>query len=130
MNIVRIAKYIVSGVIGLSVNLGLYHALVEYAHMPYLFGSVIAIACSTAVGFLLQKFWTFEEDTLARVQAQFALYALVALVNIILNTLIVYVLTGQLGLYYLYAQAIGAAIVAVWSFFAYNMIFKKSSVLS
>lgn len=127
MGTARVAKYLVTGLIGMSVNLGLYRALVEYVHVHYLTGSIIAVSCSTIVGFLLQKYWTFGERTHERVHTQFALYIGVALLNIGLNTFIVYLLAGKLGVYYLLAQAIAAAFVAFWSFFVYRSIIFASA---
>lgn len=122
MNTVRITKYLMTGIIGITVNLGLYRILIEYLHVHYLAGSLIAVTCSTIVGFIFQKYWTFEERTHADAPMQFLMYAFVAVVNIGLNTLIVYVLTGLWGAYYLLSQAAGAAAIALWSFFAYREI--------
>lgn len=126
MDIARIVKYLMTGGIGITVNLGLYHVLVAYAHMHYLAGSIVAVSCSTVVGFLLQKFWTFEERTTDTAHTQFALYTILAVCNIGLNTLIVYALAGLMHVHYLAAQGFAAAVVAVWSYFLYReVVFKK-----
>lgn len=127
MDTARVARYLATGLIGISVNLGLYRVLVEYAHVHYLTGSIIAVSCSTVVGFVLQKYWTFGERTHERVHTQFMLYIVVALANIGLNTFIVYLLAGKLGVYYLVAQAVAAALVAFWSFFVYRSIIFASA---
>lgn len=116
----RIARYLATGAIGLVVNLGSYHLLVAFARISYLPGSMIAIALSTVVGFLLQKYWTFGERSHATAPRQFALYAALALWNLGLNTLIVFALVEYFALHYLIAQTIGAGVVAVSSFFAYH----------
>ena len=122
----RTLRYLVSGSIGLSVNLGLYRALVQFVHAQYLVGSVIAVSVSTIVGFLLQKYWTFEERSHERAPLQFTLYALIAILNIGLNTLVVFILVNTLGAHYLLAQATAAGVVALGSFFVYReVIFKK-----
>jgi putative flippase GtrA len=123
----RIIRYLTSGVVGVSVNLGLYRLLVEYAVTGKIAGSIIAVTCSTVVGFCMQKYWTFGERNLERTHTQFALYALLAGTNICLSTMIVFVLIAFFNIYYLLAQTIAAAVLAGVSFFLYrDLIFKAS----
>jgi len=116
----KVVRYLGTGCVGLFVNLGSYHLLVAALGVPYLPGSMIAIALSTVVGFLLQKYWTFAERSRADAPRQFALYAGLALWNLALNTGIVFLLVEYAALHYLIAQAIGAGVVAVSSFFVYH----------
>lgn len=126
MRRMRVIRFITTGGIGISVNLGLYYLLVHFIGAHYLAGSIIAVTCSTIVGFLLQKFWTFEEKTTDTAHVQFMFYSLVAILNIGLNTLIVYILAGVLTMHYLLAQGAAGGIVAVWSYFIYReLIFKR-----
>lgn len=121
----RIIKFLTTGLIGISVNLGVFHASYLYG-IPYLVGSVSGILSSMSVGFVLQKYWTFEDSASKHVHTQFVFYALLAFGNLALNTGIVYVLVDKVGVYYLLAQAIGAAFVAVDSFFMYRTFIFKS----
>ncbi len=120
----RIIKFLITGAIGISVNLGVFHVLYILG-VPYLVGSMTGLLISMGVGFVLQKYWTFEEPSSERARSQFVQYALLALGNLALNTGIVYVLVDKLGMYYLLAQTIGAATIAIDSFFIYRaFIFK------
>lgn len=116
----KVARYLMTGCVGLIVNLGSYHLLVAVFGVPYLVGSMIAIVLSTVVGFLLQKYWTFGERSHAAAPRQFALYAALALWNLGLNTLIVFALVEYFALHYLIAQAIGSGVLAVSSFLLYH----------
>jgi putative flippase GtrA len=79
----------------------------------------------------MQKYWTFTEKSSTQTGKQFALYVAIAGVNIGANTLIVYILTGLLGLHYLIAQFIGASVVAIWSYFLYrHILFKSKTILA
>jgi putative flippase GtrA len=120
----RILKFLIAGGIGVSINLGFFHVLYVLG-VPYLLGSIIAVLLSMVVGFLLQKYWTFEDRLAQRIPAQFTQYAGLALGNLAINTGIVYVLIGKLGVYYLFAQAVAAATVATYSFFVYRMVIFK-----
>ncbi|HCR52236.1 TPA: hypothetical protein DIV48_01140 [Candidatus Kaiserbacteria bacterium] len=123
----RVLKFLVAGATGVSVNLGIFHVL-YVAGIPYLGGSAIAVLLSMTVGFLLQKYWTFEDRTPERMPVQFFQYAMLALGNVAFNTAVIYILIGKLGVFYLFAQAIAAAIVATYSFFVYRLFIFRSRV--
>lgn len=119
ITISHIARYLASGGIGITVNLSAYYLLVR-AGMPYIAGSICALALSTIVGFLLQKFWTFEDRRTDVASRQLLFYSVIALANIAINTGIVFVLIHLLHVWYLLAQAVGAGVVAVSSYFLYR----------
>ena len=115
----RVLKFFFSGVIGLGVNLGVFHLLFVLG-VPYLAGSVAAFLVAMIVGFILQKYWTFGERSQKRVQKQFLLYVMLTLCNLAVNTLIVYVLVEYASAHYLVAQTIGAGSVALTSYVIYR----------
>ena len=123
----RVLRFLISGGIGISVNLGMFHLLVILG-TSYLTGSIIAFLFAMIVGFLLQKYWTFEDRAPERVQRQLFWYASLALGNLALNTLIVYALIEYRHIYYLVAQAVGAGSVALTSYVVYSLyIFADTS---
>ena len=124
----RVLRFLIVGIIGISVNLGMFHALYVLG-VPYLAGSIAGFSVAVFVGFVLQKYWTFSDRSSGHVRTQFAFYAALTSGNLVLNTGIVYLLVGRLGVQYLLAQAIGAAIVAIDSFFVYHIfIFRPQQV--
>ena len=123
----RIAKFLTTGAIGITINLSIYHTLVVVG-VQYLAGSAIALGIAMIVGFLLQKYWTFEEHSPERARVQFMQYVGVGLAGLALNSAVVYLLVGHFGVWYLLAQAIGAGIVAVFSFFMYREIIFKQTI--
>lgn len=118
----RIFKFLCTGATGVTVNLTTLFLLADIFDMHYLAASIIAICVSTVVGFLLQKYWTFEEHSRDAAGKQFTLYVAVASLNILVNTLIVFTLVDFVGLHHLLAQFIGAGVVAVSSFIIYSKV--------
>lgn len=115
----RVLKFFVTGLIGISVNLGVFRLCYQLG-LPYLEGSIIAFLCALIVGFFLQKYWTFQDRISEDAQRQFLLYATLALCNLGINTLVVYMLIRYASVYYLVAQTMGAALVAFVSYFLYR----------
>ena len=116
----RVLRFLIAGIIGLCVNLGIFHTLYVLG-VPYLAGSVGAFLTALIVGFVLQKYWTFEEHTHERARKQFVLYSTLALCNLVVNTLVVYLLVEYALVHYLVAQTAGAGLVAAVSYFVYRL---------
>ncbi len=125
----RVVKFLISGALGLATNIGLVALCVEKFNFHYLTASVIGFSAAVIIGFLLQKYWTFGEETGERIQTQFILYALLALFNLAMNTALVYSLVEFFEVYYLFAQALGALSVATVSFFSYREIIFKTKTI-
>ncbi len=123
----RILKFLATGLIGLSVNLGVFQFLFVLG-VPYLAGSIGGFIFALFVGFLLQKFWTFRELSLNKVNTQFILYGTLALCNLAINTVIVYVLVEHFNTYHLIAQTVGAGLVAIISFFVYKFYIFRAAI--
>lgn len=116
----HLVRYLISGGTAAVSNLGFLFLLVHFVHMHYLYASVIAFIMSIAVSFTMQKFWTFQDMPLHDVHVQFSRYLVVLLVNLTLNTLLMYFFVEKIGLWYLYAQILATAVVAIVGYFGYK----------
>jgi dolichol-phosphate mannosyltransferase len=125
----RILRYLSSGCIGVIANLGLLYIFADVLGVHYLVSSVLAVSFSTVLGFLLQKYWTFKAHSKEGTKREFSLYVGVAVINIVLNTLIVYLLVDFVGFHHLPAQFAGAATVAVSSYVIYQRVIFRTKPL-
>lgn len=118
----RTIRYIESGTAAAGVNFFILYILAEYFHVWYLVAATIAFSIAVVVSFLLQKYWTFRDSRSggSAVAAQGASYLTIAVCNVFLNAIFVYVFVEKIGLWYFLAQAISAIIIALWSFAAYR----------
>jgi dolichol-phosphate mannosyltransferase len=119
----RIARFLISGVATVLVNLLTLYIFTEYARVWYLASSVIAFCVSYGVNFTLQKFWTFKHRDINAITYQLPLHFALALGNLALNTAILYALVQWLGVWYVLAQVIAAFVIALDSFFLSRKIF-------
>ena len=116
----HIVRYLISGGTAALSNIGFLFLLVHFFHVHYLYASGIAFIMSIAVSFTMQKFWTFQDTPLHDVHVQFTRYLVVLLVNLALNTLLMYIFVEEMGLWYLYAQILATALVAIVGYFGYT----------
>lgn len=116
----HIVRYLISGGTAAISNISFLFLLVHFLSVHYLYASVIAFVMSIAVSFTMQKFWTFQDTPLHDVHVQFTRYLVVLLVNLALNTLLMYIFVEKAGLWYLYAQILATALVAIVGYFGYT----------
>jgi putative flippase GtrA len=56
-------KFVVVGVLSTMVNYGLFYILLTYSHLDYKIASAIGFIAGVCAGFLLNKSWTFSNDS-------------------------------------------------------------------
>jgi putative flippase GtrA len=126
----RILKFLISGGTAAVVDLGVlyllsdvyinwYTGLIEKSN-AVLIAAVVAFVFAFGVSFSLQKFWTFDDPSTDVIHSQLAMYLVLALCGLAVNTFFMYVLLNYTGLHYLAAQILASALIAVGNFFAYK----------
>ncbi len=113
-------RFLIAGCTGAAVNLGLLYVLTDIVGLWYLLSSVLAFIVSFLVSFRLQKYWAFKEPSTHAISSQMLWYLVVALVNLGLNTLILFTCVEILHMHYMLGQVVAGAMVAVWNFFIYK----------
>jgi len=116
-------RYVVSGGSGAIVNIGSLFILTHFFGVWYLISSIIAFLASFVVSFTLQRAWTFDIRTTDGLARHTSLYFVVAVGNTFLNTVLVFGFVEYLYLWYVAAQVVAGAIIALMSFFLYRKIF-------
>lgn len=116
----QIFKYLIAGSIGTFVNLALLYFFTDILSIWYLLSTVLAFILSFFVSFFLQKFWTFSDRDKEKIYRQMAGFMLVALANLVLNTWLMYLLVDGLEIWYMLAQFIISAFIAIESYLVYK----------
>jgi len=121
-------KYLVSGGSSACANLGILYLLTEYAHVHYLQSAVLSFTVAFFISFLLQKFWTFQDMRKEVIHQQMIWYLCLSLINLLLNTLLIYILVEYAHLWYLAAAVVSGALLAVSNFFIYKHVIFTTEV--
>jgi putative flippase GtrA len=116
----RFFRFIISGLASLAINLGVLYVLTEQAHLWYLASSVTAVIVSYALNFSLHKYWTFENAGGKPLSRQLSLHFSIFLFNLVLNTLLIYVLVEYLHVWYFAAQIVATAFIAIEDYFLFS----------
>lgn len=107
-----------------SANIALLFLFTNEFGFWYLISSVIAFTGALFVSFLMQKYWTFRSSEHGAVVTEAWMTIILALINLILNTVLMYIFVELVHVYYLLAQVLAAGIIAIETYFVYkNIIF-------
>lgn len=121
-----VVKYIMAGGTAASVNLVILYILTDIFDLWYIFSAILSFIVAFVVSFCFQKFWAFEDSSTEKIHAQMAVYFMVAVVNLCLNTFLIYSFVEYFGLHYLLAQICAGIIIACESFFVYRLFIFKN----
>ena len=125
----KILRFLISGGSAAATNLGILFLFAHYLHIWYVSASVIAFILSFVVSFSLQKFWTFSDPSMRMLPAQMAKYLSFMVLNLGVNTLMMYMLVEYAHMHYMFAQLLTMGAIAFVSFFVYqHLIFKREVV--
>ena len=89
--------------------------------------SILAFLISYAVSFMMQKYWTFGDMSRDRIEMQVVAYLSVALINLCLNTLLMYAFVDLMHLHYMVSQFMTSILIAIESFLIYRLIFRDTN---
>ncbi|MFA6171549.1 MAG: glycosyltransferase [Patescibacteria group bacterium] len=121
-----IVKFIFSGGTAAFTDLALLYALTSVFGIWYLISAMIAFVVAFFVSFFLQKFWTFRDGDKKKMYRQMTKYFIVGVFNLGINTIGMYLTVDIFRVFYLFAQVIVSAFVAIESFLIYkHFIFRK-----
>jgi len=122
-------RYLVAGLTGASTNIGLLYIFTDIFKIWYLYSSLLSFVVAVVLSFILQKFWTFNDGDVEKVHHQFTRFLGVALLAIVVNTISMYILVDIFKMWYIFAQIITGAVIAVFNFLMYKFfIFNKKNV--
>lgn len=85
----------------------------------------ISFAFAIIVNFLLQKFWTFSNKDLRVAHKQFLKFLGIAVVNFLINSTIMFIFVSMLGVWYIAAQVLVMAGLAIMNFTLYRIFVFK-----
>lgn len=113
----RFFRYLAAGGTAAFVDFVFLYLFTDIIGLHYLWSSVLAFILSFFVSFILQKFWTFQDDSVEKVHTQAAVYLATAIASLLLNTALMYFFVEWLSLWYMAAQFIASGLLAFATFF-------------
>jgi dolichol-phosphate mannosyltransferase len=121
--IIRFVKFIAVGFSGVGVNEGLLWILKDFAGLPLLVSSAIAIETSIITNYTLNDIFTFRDRRIRGFRfflTRMVKFNIVSLVGVGINLGLLYLFTEVFGVYYLVSNLIGIAVAFLWNYLFNN----------
>ncbi len=125
-NSIMFVRYFISGITSAGFNIGLLYVFTDIVGIWYLYSSIIAFVLALFLSFGLQKFVVFKDSNVKNIHKQFSKFFIVAVLSVITNTVLIFICTDYLGIWYILSQIIAGFFVMIQNFILYKIfIFKK-----
>lgn len=122
----QIIKFLIAGGTSTSIDIFVFTALIYWVGLWYIASSISSFIIAFWVSFGLQKFWTFRDKNTEKIVTQTYLYFIVAIVNLGISTLLIYIFVDYIHIHKFISKVIANIIIATESFFIYRyFIFAK-----
>jgi putative flippase GtrA len=112
--LVSAAKYLVVGGLGTVTHLSLLYVTVEHLSFEPLLGSSTVFIWVVIQSYLLNKNWTFDNDS--KHSSALPRYLVVSGIGFLSNLLLMYLMINFLGLWYMLAQILTATVIPAMNF--------------
>ena len=120
--LLQLFRYFFVGGAAFVVDYGTLFLLTEYGGVYHLVSAAIAFVLGLIVNYAISIYWVFGGRSMNNRWAEFAVFAAIGVVGLLLNELIIYCGSDILGLHYMLSKLCSTAIVFFWNFFARKFI--------
>jgi len=117
-------RFILGGGVSVIVFYVLFVLLTEVFKVWYFLSAFLAWIIYYTINFTVHKFWTFKNKDKQKLRHQLKQHLSMALINLCLNALMLYVSVEIIGLWYLTAQIIITFILTTINYVVSRKIFK------
>ncbi|MEJ5961536.1 GtrA family protein [Pedobacter immunditicola] len=119
-------KFGVTGLSGMVLDFSVTWLFKDVLFINKFLANAIGFTVAVISNYLINRVWTFQSK--AKMARQFAGFATVSVIGLLLNTLIVYVFNHLLSLNFYFSKVIAVGLVFIWNFSVnYFFIFKSKS---
>ncbi len=120
-------KYSFVGGICTLLDFLILYLLTTLGGVHYLISSTISFALGVILNYLLCTFWIFSIHRVKNHPTEFLYYVLISLVGLGINTILMWVFTDTLGLWFMLSKLIAAGITLFYNFFARKLLLHNKS---
>ncbi|MFT6827224.1 MAG: putative flippase GtrA [Roseivirga sp.] len=119
----KFLKFCTVGFSGLAIDFSITYLAKEKLKLNKYVANSLGFTIASTSNYFLNKVWTFN-DTNPDAITQFSKYIFIALIGLLLNNLIIYLLVNKKEMTFYWAKLIAIGIVVFWNFIAnYNFTF-------
>jgi len=115
-------NYCIGGGFAFIVDAGLLFVFTEFCGLWYMLSATLSFLIAAVVNYSWQRLVTFRQLKSDKVMKQFLMFSLIAVVGLLINNSMLYILVEFCGFWYMLAKAAAAIVVLIWNFIANKKI--------
>ncbi len=103
-------KFAIVGAIGTLVNILVLYIFTEFFKVFYIISEIFAFFSSSVNNYLLDKYWTFQEDLKEKIVPKYFQFVIISLISLTVNLSILYIAVEYFNYWYVFAE-VGAILI-------------------
>lgn len=124
--LIQLIRYFISGGVAFVVDASLLYILTEWGGLHYMWSTVISYSVGLVITYLFSIFWVFDHRSVNNKAIEFSVFALIGVMGLGLTSLLMWLFTSKMGLFYLLSKIITTVLVFIWNFVAKKfLLFNK-----
>lgn len=120
--LVQLLRYLISGGVAFVVDASLLYLLTEWGGFHYLLSTVISYSVGLVITYLFSILWVFDARDVNNRALEFSIFTLIGVMGLGLTSLLMWLFTSKLGLFYLFSKMVVTVIVFIWNFIAKKIL--------
>lgn len=124
---IQLFRYLWVGGVAFVVDIGSLALLTEVFGVHYLASAAVAFMLGLFTNFIISVFWVFQQSTVSNRFAEFAVFAAVGVIGLLLNEAILWTFTEYFHFHYLHSKIISTIVVFSWNFAARKFLLYRTS---
>lgn len=122
--IIQFIRYFFVGGIAAVVNIGLLFLLVDIFDINYILSNIIGFVFALLVNYGLSTMFVFTKDNSMSKIFELVMYVIIGVLGLGFDTLILWVCTSKINIYYKISKIISTMLTFIWNFLAKKMLYK------
>lgn len=117
-------RYLFVGGIAAVVNIGMLYVFTEIFNIYYIFSNILSFTMGLIINYFLSKLYVFTDDVNISKTKEFTIYSIIGVLGLLFDTILMYVFTSRLKLYYMLSKIISTGLVFIWNFGCRKVLYK------
>ncbi|MBQ9365532.1 MAG: GtrA family protein [Schwartzia sp.] len=113
----EIIRFLIVGGGCFCFEMAMLYGFAEWAGMHYLLASAVAFIIAVIVNYVLCRCWVFR-GAKNQSKKSFAIFVGSSVAGLGINQICMYAMVDIVGMWYMFAKVVSAAVVMVWNFIA------------
>ena len=118
----QLIRYVFAGGVAFAVDFCLLWLLHSYVRVELLAAQAISFSVGVVVTYLFSIYWVFDYRSVSNRLAEFLVFALINVVGLGFTTLLMWLLSEKMGIYFLVSKLITTILVTLWNFIAKRLL--------